>query len=148
MLFTEIIINAAPSAVREAFLDFASLPTYHTSFYQSIHLPNQHGPAKPGDSLICTVDNIPYPAIVEVNTSSEFTWRGYIFWNWLFNGLHSFKFEPLDTDSTKTRFVQCEEWGGLLGGALWLIGRRKMVTGFNNFNEDLKRHMEVSQVSG
>ncbi|PYH65782.1 uncharacterized protein BO88DRAFT_457010 [Aspergillus vadensis CBS 113365] len=102
----------------------------------------------PGDHLICTVDNIPWPAIVEVNTASVFTWRGYILWNWLFSGLHSFKFEPLDADSTKTRFVQCEEWGGLLGGALWMVGRRKMVTGFNNFNEDLKRHLEKAPVSG
>ncbi|GKZ24648.1 hypothetical protein AbraIFM66951_011918 [Aspergillus brasiliensis] len=149
MIFTEIIIDAASSAVRQAFLNFATLPTYHTSFFQSIHLRNHDdGPAKPGDPLICTVHNIPFPTIVEVNTASVFSWRGYIIWNWMFNGLYSFQFEPLDTDGTKTRFVQWEELGGLLGGALWLFGRRKVVAGFNNFNGDLKRHIEKGQNSG
>ncbi|SPB51084.1 unnamed protein product [Aspergillus niger] len=148
MLFTEVVINAAPWAVREAFLDFAVLPTYHTSFYQCIEVPNQKGAAKPGDGLVCTIDNIPYPAIVEVNTAGEFTWRGYFVWNWIFNGLHSFKFEPLGEDASRTRFVQCEELGGLLAGALSLVGRQRMLAGFSRFNEDFKRHVERAYNSG
>lgn len=130
------------------FLDFATLPKYHTSFYQSIEIQNQGGSPGPGDRLVCTIDNIPYPAIVEVNTAGEFTWRGYFVWNWIFNGLHSFKFEPLDDHGTRTRFVQCEELGGLLAGLLSLVGRQRMLAGFTRFNEDFKQHVERLYRSG
>ncbi|PYH42551.1 SRPBCC domain-containing protein [Aspergillus saccharolyticus JOP 1030-1] len=176
MLFTEIIIEAAPSAVRKAavpfvllqlayfdqntnpnqkFLDFAALPTYHTSFFQAITLPDGGNlSAQPGDHLTCTIDHIPYPAIVEVNEPSEFTWRGYFGWNWIFNGLHSFRFEPLAAAASeegaqergqRTRLVHCEQLGGLLAGALALVGRQRMLAGFQRFNEDLKRYVEQQQ---
>ncbi|PLB50876.1 hypothetical protein P170DRAFT_474423 [Aspergillus steynii IBT 23096] len=138
MFYTDIIIDAVPSVTRDAFLNFSALSLYHSSYYQSITLPDQ-APARPGDKLICTIDSIPYPAIVEVNSPREFTWRGYLIWNWIFNGLHSFKFEK---HGNQTRFVQCEELGGLLGGVLEAVARDRMLDGFRRFNNDFKCYVE------
>ncbi|KAI2817936.1 hypothetical protein CBS115989_5488 [Aspergillus niger] len=137
MLFTEVVINAAPWAVREAFLDFAVLPTYHTSFYQCIEVPNQKGAAKPGDGLVCTIDNIPYPAIVEVNTAGEFTWRGYFVWNWIFNGLHSFKFEPLGEDASRTRLALT------MPVRLIILAHRKPSITPDSFREHYESHVQL-----
>ncbi|KAK2761246.1 hypothetical protein FQN54_001768 [Arachnomyces sp. PD_36] len=158
MIHTEIQINAPPSAVREAFLDFPSLPTYHTTFIKTItpHDPSKNGPTlSPGDKLSCLIGNMSFSTVVETNSPAEFTWRGTLGSTAFFTGAHHFKFLAVHSDGDgdgdgdcdggaeeKTRFVHGEEFGGVLAGVFGLFGREGTKRGFERINEDLKTFVE------
>ncbi|PGH30182.1 hypothetical protein GX50_07047 [[Emmonsia] crescens] len=144
MIHTEIQIDAPPSVVREAFLGFAAIPTYHTAYFNKIAPQNtdKKGTPEPGDMLSCTVKSVTFYPIVEVNSPIEFTWRGTFGSTMIFTGAHSFKYLAVSGNAEKTRFVHSEVFGGALSGVFELIGQRYAKAEYEKFNEDFKRHVE------
>lgn len=131
------------------FLDFAAIPTYHTAFLKGITPKNtdKKGAPEPGDTLSCTVNSMTFSPVVEVNSPSEFTWRGTLGCTVIFTGAHTFKYLAVDGSAEKTRFVQSENFGGALAKVFGLMGQDDTKKGFERFNEDLKRHVE-SKMAG
>ncbi|KKZ65699.1 hypothetical protein EMCG_01261 [[Emmonsia] crescens] len=144
MIYTEIQINAPPSVVREAFLDFAAIPTYHTAFFKKIAPQNtdKKGTPEPGDKLSCTIKTTTFSPVVEVNSPTEFTWRGTLGSTMILTGAHSFKYLAVSGSAEKTMFVQSEVFGGALFKVYGLLGLRNAKAEFEKFNEDFKRHVE------
>ncbi|PGH17878.1 hypothetical protein AJ79_00777 [Helicocarpus griseus UAMH5409] len=153
MIHTEIQIDAPPSVVRTAYhdllltgytLDFAAIPTYHTAFLKKIVPQNtdRKGTPEPGDNLSCTVNTMTFSPVVEVNSPTEFAWRGTLGSTVIFTGVHSFKFLAVGDSAEKTRFVHSEDFGGAFSVVFGLIGQKNTKMGFEKFNEDFKRHVE------
>ncbi|KAJ5662294.1 uncharacterized protein N7477_009910 [Penicillium maclennaniae] len=143
MIHTEIEINASPVTTRQTFLDFAALPKYHSSFFQSIApVKAEKKSPEPGDKLLVNVNGMALTPVVEVNSPTEFTWRGTFGSTWLFTGAHSFNFLPV---GEKTRLVHSEEISGLFAPVFMIFGKAKAEEGFRRFNEDLKNYVEVGK---
>jgi hypothetical protein len=131
------------------FLDFSTLPSYHSSFFTSV---TPRGPLEPNQLVtIVFVSMGKMDAVVNTNTPSTFTWTGSI--PLLFSGAHSFKFDPLP--GGRTKFTQEEVFSGALGwimGEGWVAGRtgmrEKTRIGWGGFNEDLKRWCEEGKSQG
>ncbi|KAL4892713.1 hypothetical protein BDV59DRAFT_202460 [Aspergillus ambiguus] len=142
MVHTEIEIEAAPSVAREAFMNFAALPSYHTDFLKHIAPQNpEKASIEIGDKLNVTADIMTFSPVVEANTATEFTWRGTLGSTWVFTGAHTFKFLPAGENGQKTRFVHAEQHGGMLLPVLSLLGGiAKAEKGFQKFNEDFKNN--------
>ncbi|GES61130.1 activator of Hsp90 ATPase 1 family protein [Aspergillus terreus] len=142
-MHTEIEIEAPPSVAREAFLNLAAIPTYHTEFLKQVVPQNQEKKdIEPGDRLTVIAGNMTFTPVVEVNSSTEFTWRGTLGSTWLFTGAHSFKFLPAGEGDQKTRFVHAEEFGGVLVPVFSLLSAASTEKGFQRFNEDFKKYVE------
>ena len=139
---TSIEINAPPSKVKEIFSDFDKYNEW-SSFVKTIK----------GDSFVpgnkFSVSLLPpgdakesgFNPVLLKNDANEFRWKGVFGLNFVFNGEHYFKFEPVNGNNNKTRLVHGEKFGGLvcplLGGVF-----SKTTQGFNNFNEALKKRVE------
>ncbi|KAH8810932.1 hypothetical protein F5884DRAFT_780796 [Xylogone sp. PMI_703] len=151
VISTTIEISAPPTVVREKFLDFSQIPTYHPNgFFRSL------GPAKPDRPLevgavmhnvleMGTFD----PTILE-NSESCFRWVGTV--PGLLSGEHSFHFEASKENPGHTTFAHQEKFSKALGFLMGesflanMVGYRdKTLKGFERFNHDLKKWIESSQ---
>ncbi|KAL4796624.1 hypothetical protein BDV19DRAFT_388129 [Aspergillus venezuelensis] len=164
-LYTSININAPPAVVREKFLDFPTLATYHANgFINSIAPVSKATPPldlKPGDSLYCGMGHgrLKFISRVVRNDEGEFSWNANIpeWFPWIFGGTHFFRFEEIPpaaavtssgadlgkptmaSGGMRTRLVHGEDFTGWLAGVYgdgWLA---KMVglkeQGERGFNE-------------
>lgn len=152
---TSIDIASPPSRVRDIFLDFPNLSSWHRGDLQRIepytnsstHELGKGNELQAGDRLFAVIGE---PAkenhltLLE-NSEHEFRWR----FRWmgipgLLTAEHFFRFE--NEENGGTRFVQGEDFCGLLGFVMmegsWL--REKLRGGFVVFNEDLKARCEKS----
>ncbi|XPS69818.1 hypothetical protein M3J09_002070 [Ascochyta lentis] len=154
-LKTSIEINAPPERVRMKFLDFANLPTYHTSCFTSLT------PNKPGEELqkndtvqVVMANGTKFTGVVQQNTPLLFSWTGSI--PYVFTGTHSFSFTPSTVTAGATTFSQEEKFSGALGW--WLMGdgalgrgvgiKEKTRVAWRGFDEDLKRVCEGGVKAG
>jgi len=75
------------------------------------------------------------------NSERQFMWRGTV--PLLFYGDHFFRFEASKTTPGGTTFSHGEEFGGILAAPFgWFGMGSKTGTGFEEFNQDLKREAE------
>ncbi|KAF1837013.1 hypothetical protein BDW02DRAFT_645665 [Decorospora gaudefroyi] len=145
---SSIDIAAPPAVVREKFLDFATLPTYHTTFFHSI---TPLGPLIPPKKIRVefSATGQKMDAVINENTPEAFTWTGSI--PLLFTGTHTFEFSPME-NGTRTRFIQREVFGGLfgflMGGRDWVGFVGKTVRGWEGFNSDFRGWCEGQGGSG
>ncbi|RLV96193.1 hypothetical protein JA1_000266 [Spathaspora sp. JA1] len=143
---TSIEINATPEKVREFFLNYRNQSNWNPFFKVFEKYTNEKvNELHVGDQLKVVLQPhgktnqfTMYPTIAS-NNSSELKWKGgnFIFW-----GIHSFNFEPIDGGS-RTKFVHGEVFGGLL---LWLVSwmgiLRDTELSFNDLNAALKEQVE------
>ncbi|KAG7886872.1 hypothetical protein KL938_000525 [Ogataea parapolymorpha] len=143
LVSTNIIINAAPETVRSIFLDFDNYEW--SAFVKSIKTnpPKPSASIAPGDKLDVVLEGNKTlrinPVVVE-NSLSAFRWKGNVGYDTIFNGIHSYEFNP--TEDGKTEFVHKEIFGGLLRGPLlYFVGDLKKD--FRLFTEALKSKCEA-----
>ncbi|KAJ5131816.1 hypothetical protein N7448_005974 [Penicillium atrosanguineum] len=146
-----IEISAAPEVVRQKFLDFPSIFTYHPDgFIKTIKPARQDKPIEAGDRMLVELEIGKMEPIMIENSPDCFSWGGSLPLN-SFNGNHSFRFEPSATTPGGTTFTQQEEFTGYLS---FIVGegviarslgmREKTEKGFEKFNKDLKAWCEMA----
>ncbi|KAF1948059.1 hypothetical protein EJ02DRAFT_364699 [Clathrospora elynae] len=146
-----IDIAVPPAVVRAKFLDFDSLPKYHTEFFRSITPLGPNKVPSPGTKarVEFSAAGQKMDANILENNPDEFKWGGSI--PLLFSGNHSFRFEPSTSIPSGTKFTQEEVFGGALGFLMGenVVARQlgfveKTVKGWNGYNRDLKKWCEES----
>mmetsp|Transcript_4645 Transcript_4645/g.4661 ORF Transcript_4645/g.4661 Transcript_4645/m.4661 type:complete len:154 (-) Transcript_4645:37-498(-) len=149
LLSTSIIIEAKPEEVREIFLDFKNHSQWNPFFTDiKIYTPGVTSPL-PGTQLEVKMklnggnENIMYPIVLK-NNSDCFKWKGKLLFDFMFVGVHSFEFVPLDIDGQiKTKLVQSEDFSGVLSYVFkWTGLKDKTEKGFNELNQALKIQVE------
>jgi hypothetical protein len=138
---TEITINRSPSDVWKVFSNTKDYPNW-SSFIEKIQ-----GTMNEGDKLDIhlktpkgqTMDIKPQVLVNE--PLKEFRWLGkFAGVNFLFTGEHYFKLEPVDEN--RTRFIQGEKFTGILIPLVWKSLDSDTRSGFNEFNNALKKKVE------
>ncbi|CAG86619.2 DEHA2D00814p [Debaryomyces hansenii CBS767] len=149
LLNATIIIDSKPEKVREIFLDFRKHSQWNPFFTDvRIYTPGVTSPS-PGTQLEIKMklnggnENIMYPIVLE-NNSSSFKWKGNLLFDFMFVGVHSFEFIPLEIDGqTRTKLVQSEDFSGILSYVFeWTGLKDKTEKGFNELNRALKIQVE------
>ncbi|KAH7401136.1 hypothetical protein DE146DRAFT_655063 [Phaeosphaeria sp. MPI-PUGE-AT-0046c] len=146
-----IEIACPPQVVREKFLDFASLPKYHSSFFTSI---TPLGPLEPKQKIrIVFVGMGKMEGTIISNKPEAFTWLGSL--PYIFSGAHTFHFTPSTKTPGGTTFVQEETFTGALS---WLMGGsfvakqlgdmgKKTEKNWEGYNKDFKKWCETGEGS-
>ncbi|EAT90315.1 hypothetical protein HBH56_060920 [Parastagonospora nodorum] len=142
-----IEIACPPEFVRAKFLEFPSIPTYHTTFFTSI---TPQGPLESQQKItVVFVGMGKMDATILANEPQLFKWAGSI--PLLFGGDHSFHFTPSTTTPGGTTFTQDESFYGALGFLMGdgFIARRmgmgeKTARNWEGFNKDFKAWCEKS----
>ncbi|KAF7196985.1 hypothetical protein HII31_01685 [Pseudocercospora fuligena] len=145
-----IEIAATPERVREVVLDFAAYLSWHKGHFNSI---KPKDPNKKGIDLIES-DKLEVslssgmnfsPAILE-KSATRLEWRGSL--PGIFTGDHCFEFHPSQNSAGGTRFLQYEDFSGLLSFTMKSTKKsgEQNSEGFVKFNEDLKRRCEENVV--
>ena len=81
------------------------------------------------------------PRLLRCDAPSELRWRGTLLVSQIFNGEHIFELHPLDGD--RTRFVQREEFRGVLVRLMLRVAGKSTRAGFVAMNEALKARAEA-----
>jgi hypothetical protein len=142
-LYTEIEINAAPAEVWRILTDFESYPDWNP-FIKSIK-----GVPAVGEKLEVFIQPAGgkgmtfKPTLLAVEREKELRWLGKFFVPGFFDGEHFFKIETLD--EKRVKFVQGENFKGLLVGFLAKSLDTGTLRGFREMNEALKRLAESGE---
>ena len=138
---TEVEIAAAPERVGEVLTDFEAYPEWNphvTSIVGEARLDAQltvHMKAFGGRGMTLK------PRVVRFDDAKEFRWIGRLLLPRVFDGEHIFELHPLDGGGT--RFVQREEFRGVLVWPLLRMVRSESVKGFVAMNKALKARAEA-----
>jgi hypothetical protein len=139
-IHTEIEINAPAEKVWQVLTDFAAYPEWNPfvrrgegeiSVGARLHIYIQPSGGK-GMSF--------RPTVLVADPNREFRWLGHLWLPGLFDGEHSFVIKPLGDG--RVRFVQREQFGGLLVPLLWKMLDRDTRRGFEEMNRALKLRAE------
>jgi hypothetical protein len=141
---TQILINAAPEKAWLLFMDFKEWPRWNP-FLTAIE-----GVPKTGERLKVT-GRLPdgmtmkfRPTVVKADENRDFTWVGSLPIPGLFEGMHSFVFEP---EGGKTLFKHSESFRGILPP--FMPGMlKKSKAGFEMMNEAFKKLVEETVEQG
>ncbi len=137
---TEIAIDARASPVWEVLAEVSRFPEWNPV------LKRTTGELAEGKRIVVTLEppggkpsNFK-PRIVRLEAGHELRWLGHVLVPGLFDGEHIFTVEPQDGNSV--RFVQREEFTGLLAGPLLRMIGERTKQGFEAMNEALKARAE------
>ena len=83
------------------------------------------------------------PEVLRVDEMHELRWRGKLWFRGLFDGEHVFRIEILD--ESRTRFIQCERFRGILAPMLIRLMGKNVQKGFEAMNTSLKKESEKEQ---
>ena len=139
-IVTEIEIAASAERVWDILTSFEQYSNWNP-FIQKID-----GKAEAGERL--TVSIVPpgakgmtfKPTLTRAVPGQELRWLGRFLLPGLFDGEHRFEIHPLTEKSV--RFVQRENFGGLLVPLLWKSLGTQTRQGFNDMNTALKHRAE------
>lgn len=139
-LSTEIEIDAPADRVWKELMDFGAYPEWNP-FVREISGKPEVGAAlsvyiKPEGGMGAKLA----PAVVKVTENRLFAWKGKFGISGIFDGQHEFHIEPIADD--KVRFVQREEFSGILVPILWPMLRKNTQRGFEDMNRALKKRAE------
>ena len=139
-LYTEIEINAPAEQVWQILTDFDSFPDWNPFVRRAA------GTIEPGQPLEIELSGPGgrttkiKPNVVTAEPNREFSWLGIMGMKGLFDGKHIFTIEPLDEN--RVRFIQREEFNGILASlVLGMIGRSTEQS-FVKMNQALKEKAE------
>ncbi len=136
-LYTEIVINAPADAVWKEFSNFSAYPSWNP-FIRKVA-----GDMKSGNAISITIKpkgDKPVdfsPVIILYEEKIILQWEGKLFIPGLFTGRHTFQLISIDKD--KTRFIQKEDFNGIL---VPFISLGSTVEGFREMNSLLKNRVE------
>lgn len=137
---TEIEIEAPASRVWEVLTDVSCFPDWNP------FVKRLTGELAEGKRIVVTLEppggkpSTFKPRIVRLEAGHELRWLGHVLVPGLFDGEHIFTVEPQDGNSV--RFVQREEFTGLLAGPLLRMIGERTKQGFEAMNEALKARAE------
>lgn len=80
------------------------------------------------------------PTFIKVDPNRELRWLGHLFFTGLFDGEHIFTIEPMDTNRIK--FIQREEFRGILASLMLRFIGKNTLRGFEAMNQALKDKAE------
>jgi hypothetical protein len=141
-LETDIEIAATPDAVWAVLTDFAAYPDWNP-FVRSIS-----GPLEPGQRLKVAArppgwPTIPFrPLVLGVVPGESFSWRGTVLANGFFNGVHTFRIEPLG--GGRVRFTQHEVGSGFIAPAVRLGLAAATRRGFEAMDRALEQRVKAA----
>ena len=139
---TQIDIDASVEEVWSVFSDFARWPEWN-SFVRKIE-----GTVAEGERIVVKLyppGSRPAtfkPRVVALQPNDRFHWLGRLLIPGLFDGEHQFRVESLGEG--RTRFIQREEFRGLLTGLMMRLVREATTQGFEDSNRELKERVEQS----
>jgi hypothetical protein len=144
-IHTSINIDAPPSIVHKIFFDFPSYSQWNP-FITSLQCNEPS--ASPGSRLKVATMGGNFESTILENKPDAFNWVGMVGAEWIFRGHHQFKFDPLgdigENGETKgCKFIQDEDFSGILAPLLRLIIGKKTEKGFNDMNSALKVKAEA-----
>ena len=139
-LRSEVTIDAPAQRVWDVLTDFGSFPDWNPFMQRA------SGELAVGNKL--TVYLKPpggmgmsfKPLIIEVDPGREFRWLGHLLMPGIFDGEHIFEIIPIGDASC--RFVQREEFGGVLASLMLAMIGKSTKRGFNEMNQALKARAE------
>ena len=140
-LHTEIEISAPVDQVWTILTDFAQFPTWNSFVTQA------DGEIREGARLRVRIEPPGgramtfMPTVVRAAPHEELRWLGRLLLPGLFDGEHSFRLSP--TTGGGTRFVQREQFRGLLVPLLWNSVSTSTKRGFEAMNAALKERAEA-----
>lgn len=135
-LYTEIEIDAPAETVWRLLMDFENLPNWNP-FIRSIE-----GETKPGSPLKVFIrpsgstGMTMKPNVVEYTENVKFSWLGSLLVKGLFDGRHEFLLES--KADNKVKFIQREEFSGILVPIIWALIKKNTRRGFEEMNSALK----------
>jgi len=139
-IYTDIEINASRIEIWNILLDVNKYPEWNP-FIKSLN-----GHFNEGEKLAVTLhqpDSKPMifkPTVTKVESNKEIRWLGHLFVKGLFDGEHIFEIQSLENG--KTKFIQRENFKGLLVPLFWKDLNTKTRKGFELMNEKLKELAE------
>jgi hypothetical protein len=139
-LDTSIRIDAPAGTVWKILTDFPSYPQWNP-FIRKLD-----GEARAGARLRVLLQPSGMkgttfrPRVLAASTEREFRWRGRLLIPGLFDGEHIFLIEPLAEG--RVRFVQRENFSGILAPVIMRMIERDTRRGFQEMNEALKERAE------
>ncbi len=141
-LSTEVMIDAPPAAVWEVLADFGPYPDWNP-FVVSIEGDLEVGSRlraqlQPPGGKATTFK----PTITAVETNRYLEWLGHLGVKGLFDGRHQFK---LEATGGGTRFLQSEEFTGILVPLFSRMLDGKTRAGFEAMNHALKERSEAGE---
>ena len=139
-IHTEIEINAPVNTVWTILMDFEKYSEWNP-FIKSIEGKGEAGASL--KVLLAQPDSKPMtvkPKCQTVAVNQEFRWRGHMLFKGIFDGEHIFKMKEIE--GGKTKFVQCENFDGILLPMFWKMLNTKTIKGFEMMNRALKERAE------
>lgn len=137
---TEVIIDASPKDVWNVLMDHQNYADWNP-FIKHIS-----GSTKEGEYLNVMIQNADKdlmkfePKVITNLENQEFRWKGKLFVEGLFDGEHYFILQQVS--SNKTKFIQGENFTGLLSGALIKMIGKDTEQGFKTMNIAFKNIVE------
>jgi hypothetical protein len=138
-LYTEIEIDAPAETVWRILMDFENYPSWNP-FIRRVE-----GETKPGSALKVFIQPsggtgmTMKPNVVEHSANVKFSWLGSLLVKGLFDGKHEFLLEPLPGSAgNKVKFIQREEFSGILAPVIWALIKKNTRRGFEEMNSALK----------
>jgi hypothetical protein len=137
---TETIINASPEVVWEILMTHDAYPNWNP-FIKEIT-----GLTEPGEYLKVNIqpgekEPMVFKPIVLTNEEvKEFRWRGKFLIKGIVDGEHYFLLEEINQN--QTRFIQGENFTGILSGIFYKMMGKDTAEGFDAMNEALKEQAE------
>lgn len=139
-IHTEILINAPSKIVWDVLTDFQAYPDWNPFILSIEGKPEVGAKLK---AVIQQPNSRPMtfkPVCLISEPNKKFSWLGRLGFKGLFDGEHIFEFEDIDENST--RFIQKENFNGILVPLLWKQLDRDTRKGFELMNEQLKNRAE------
>lgn len=140
-LYTEIEINAPSSLVWKILTDFEDYPEWNPFIrsFESTPEPGRQFSVKiqPPGKKEMTFN----PVCLAIFPEKELRWLGHLIISGLFDGEHIFEIKKID--QAHTRFIQRENFKGILVPFLWMLISSSTKLGFDQMNEKLKQRAET-----
>ena len=137
---TEIEIDAPSAVVWKVLTDFTAYCSWNPTIKRIHGKPVVKSCLRVLACLPCGLPMMLRPTLLEFNPEREIRWIGNLVIPGLFDGEHLFKLEPLS--ESKTRFVQREEFDGILLPLLWRWFGDQGRRAFEMMNQALKAEAE------
>jgi hypothetical protein len=140
-LYTEIEIDAPAAKVWDILANFDQYGDWNP-FIKSIS-----GDMSEGSQLRVTIQPVGgkpmhfRPTAIRIQIHQEFRWLGHLFVPGLFDGEHYFQIEEVSENTV--RFVQGEQFRGILVPLLWGSMESGTTAGFKAMNAALKQKAEM-----
>jgi hypothetical protein len=145
VLQTRIEIQASPEQVWQILTDFARFPEWNP-FIRRVE-----GEAREGETLEVLIqpsggkEMTFRPVVLKVAPAQELRWRARLGIPGLLTGEHIFKIETVNDG--RVRFIQREEFSGLLVGSWASRSEEDTWRGFREMNKALKDRAELGRAT-